>query len=691
MNYKQLLNCLLTMTILLCALTNVRAQTVDAPDAKERNAALFETQTKFTFVPEQIINVANIEELYTAVNNSANAGNQIVLAPGVYMLSVNSAGGVARPNGGRLELQENMSLRGVVGDRGAVIIDAINLPLSSFNSAPPISRVAAIRMGRGTNSIEWLTARNAVNGFANIGTDLASTTTNIRVAHVASTNGQRGLDVRNLRSAQAGSVIEAEIVDNDLYNNRAIAQGSGMRLVNVLGANGIINATLSGNRSYDNYIGLIVENQRTNQGTITFFSSGDRFYENGLGALIGALSSDLTPSNGNTVNFTARGTSFENNNGFSFFDFEGGLAVIAGENTNIGSGGMPNGVNNNTANVELRNCRFANNRLHDIVAYGARSSPASIGVPGTNNRVRLRLFGTLVPVLETADSIPETPGGMNSAIVIRSPITSNFDYDGDSRADLSVFRPSDRTWYIQPSNSGNFYGVQFGLATDKLVPADYDGDGKTDIAVYRGGTWYLQRSQLGFLAIPFGLSDDVPQPADFDGDGRAEIAVWRPSNGTWYVLNLATNQFTFFQLGAGTDKPVVGDYDGDGRADYAVFRPSNAAWLIQRSTAGFVSIPFGLASDKLVPADYDGDGKTDLAVFREGVWYLLGSQAGFTAFPFGFASDIPAPADYDGDGKADIAVYRNGTWYIVQSSNGQFTTHQFGAPDDIPVAAANAQ
>ncbi|CAN5256394.1 hypothetical protein BH20ACI1_BH20ACI1_04130 [soil metagenome] len=33
MNYKQLLNCLLTMTILLCALTNVRAQETDAPDA----------------------------------------------------------------------------------------------------------------------------------------------------------------------------------------------------------------------------------------------------------------------------------------------------------------------------------------------------------------------------------------------------------------------------------------------------------------------------------------------------------------------------------------------------------------------------------------------------------------------------------------------------------------------------------
>ena len=643
--------------------------------------------TKFSFVSLAVVNVTNIEELYAAVNNSANAGNQIVIAPGVYLLSVNAPGGVARPNGGRLELQENMSLRGVVGDRGAVVIDAINLPASSYSGVPQIMLTGAVRMGRGTNSIEWLTVRNAVRGSANIETELVSTgTAYIRVAHIASSNSQRGIDVRNIGAAAAGRVIEAEIVDNDLYNNRATAQGEGMRLINALGVTGgIIYATLSGNRSYNNYFGLLVENNRTNQSTITVFSSGDRFYENGLGALVGALSFNMTPSNGNTVNFTARGTSFENNNGFNFFDF-GGLAVIAGENSNLGSGGIPNGVNNNTANVELRNCRFANNQLHDIVAIGARSLPASIGVPGINNRVRLRLLGTLVPVLETADSIPEYPGGMNSATIIRSPITSNFDYDDDGRADLSVFRPSNATWYIQPSNSGNFYGVQFGLPTDKLAPADYDGDGKTDIAVYRSGIWYLQRSQLGFLGFAFGLPEDVPQPADFDGDGRAEFAVWRPSNGTWYVFNLATNQSTSFQLGTSTDKPVVGDYDGDGRADYAVFRPSNGTWIIQRSRDGFTQIQLGEAQDKLVPADYDGDGKTDVAVFRpsEGNWYIRRNLTNTVQIVnWGLGSDALVPADYDGDGKADVAVFRDGIWYIRQTTNG-INYAYFGLGSDKP-------
>ncbi len=259
---------------------------------------------------------------------------------------------------------------------------------------------------------------------------------------------------------------------------------------------------------------------------------------------------------------------------------------------------------------------------------------------------------------------------------------TRFDFDGDGRADISVFRPSDGIWYLNQSTNG-LSATQFGLSTDKIVPADYDGDGKTDVAVFRDGTWYLLRSTDGFLAVPFGLASDIPQPADFSGDGRAELAVYR--GGNWFTLNLVNNQFQAVQFGNSTDKPVVGDYDGDSRADYAVYR--DGIWYLLQSTQGFGAIQFGLPTDKLVPADYDGDGKTDVAVFRDGTWYLLGSQTGFTAFPFGFASDIPAPADYDGDGKADAAVYRNDIWYLRQSASG-FSGVQFGLTNDTPVPAA---
>ncbi len=266
---------------------------------------------------------------------------------------------------------------------------------------------------------------------------------------------------------------------------------------------------------------------------------------------------------------------------------------------------------------------------------------------------------------------------------------TNFDFDGDGKADISVFRPDGGFWYLLNSASG-FTGSQFGVSTDKLVPADYDGDGVTDLAVYRGGTWYLQRSSAGFTGIAFGAADDVPQPADYDGDGKADLAVYRPSNGTWYIYNLVTNQFTSAQFGASTDKPVASDYNGDGKADYAVFRPSNGTWYIARPTGvpaqNFDSIQFGEANDKPVPADYDGDGKTDVAVYRplNGSWYINRSQLGFTSLQFGISTDLPAPADYDGDGKADITVFRDGNWYLNRSTAG-FLGIQFGAATDKPV------
>ncbi len=49
--------------------------------------------------------------------------------------------------------------------------------------------------------------------------------------------------------------------------------------------------------------------------------------------------------------------------------------------------------------------------------------------------------------------------------------------------------------------------TKFGFPTDKLTPADFDGDGKADIAVFRpsNGFWYILPSSGGQMrSIQFG-------------------------------------------------------------------------------------------------------------------------------------------------------------------------------------------
>lgn len=281
-----------------------------------------------------------------------------------------------------------------------------------------------------------------------------------------------------------------------------------------------------------------------------------------------------------------------------------------------------------------------------------------------------------------------------SDVVVSNQVTAEktfADFDGDGRADVSVFRPSAGTWYLDQSISG-FTAVAFGLSSDINTPADYDNDGKTDIAVFRpsNGVWYLQRSSLGFTAIAFGQNGDVPVQADYDGDGKADTAVWRPSNGSWYYIQSSNGTFFGSQFGQSGDKPSVGDFDGDGKSDLAVFRPSNSYWYRVNSSNGSLSaIYYGDVNDKITPADYDGDGKTDVAVFRpsNGTWYGINSGNGQSfGVAFGTNGDIPVPADYDNDGKADVSVFRpsNGYWYLNRSTEGALT-QAFGLNGDIPI------
>ncbi|MGB7070547.1 MAG: FG-GAP-like repeat-containing protein [Pyrinomonadaceae bacterium] len=279
-----------------------------------------------------------------------------------------------------------------------------------------------------------------------------------------------------------------------------------------------------------------------------------------------------------------------------------------------------------------------------------------------------------------------------------APRRSPFDFDGDTKSDVGIFRPGPGEWWINPSSASQAFAAQFGQSTDVIVPADYTGDGKADIAVWRpsNGFWYVLKSEnFTFFAYPFGANGDIPAPADYDGDDLADSAVFRPSQRTWFILRSSDGATTIQQHGIEGDLPIAADYDGDGKADIGIFRPNGtngAEWWISRSSEGPLVVQFGASTDKAVPGDYTGDGKADVAIWRPatGEWFILRSEDfGFYAFPFGAAGDIPAPGDYDGDGRFDAAVFRpsQAAWFIQGSTAGTQIVG-FGAAGDQPVASA---
>ncbi len=280
------------------------------------------------------------------------------------------------------------------------------------------------------------------------------------------------------------------------------------------------------------------------------------------------------------------------------------------------------------------------------------------------------------------------------------PPRTAFDFDGDGRADISIYRPAAGEWWYLRSIDGHDRAVQFGTETDTIVPGDYTGDGRADIAFYRPseGMWYILRSEDStFFAFPFGAVNDIPVPADYDGDGHVDPAVFRPSDGVWYVLRSSDGQVSFTSFGGADDRPVPADFDGDGKADVAIFRPVGGTgagewWYLRSSDGDNRAFSFGTETDLAIPADYTGDGKADVAFFRPstGTWFVLRSEDNsFYAFPFGTGTDLVVPGDYDGDGMIDPAVFRpsTGTWFINRSSEGMLIA-DFGNETDMPVPGA---
>ncbi|HEX8287026.1 MAG TPA: BACON domain-containing carbohydrate-binding protein, partial [Pyrinomonadaceae bacterium] len=94
---------------------------------------------------------------------------------------------------------------------------------------------------------------------------------------------------------------------------------------------------------------------------------------------------------------------------------------------------------------------------------------------GAGRRATINLGGQTFTVFQIAKSVP-------------------FDFDGDGRADVSIYRPSTNRWFEFFISSSTVAEQTFGTTGDVLAPADFDGDGRTDLGIFRPSTgdwWYL--------------------------------------------------------------------------------------------------------------------------------------------------------------------------------------------------------
>ncbi|HTK55051.1 MAG TPA: hypothetical protein VL308_24325 [Gemmatimonadaceae bacterium] len=362
-------------------------------------------------VVASVLAVTNVEQLYAAVNGPANAGAAIVLAPGTYVLSATSAGGGARPNGGRLELQPDMSLSGVSDDRSAVVIDFSALPASSFNV---LGKTSAIRIGRGSNSVQWLTIVGNSSSSAGVETDLVGAEpTQVAIAHVVAHANIRGIDVRNSGVAMNGRSIAVRIEDNDFFGGK-----EGIRVLNEAGViGGRIDVTMSGNRSHDNNVGCIVEHNRASSGSLYVRSSGDHFEHNSLGCLIGGgLVNTVGAANSNTTVFEGHGDAFIDNtfvvNGATD---AGGMVVIGAETPNA-----PNSASHNSVTVQLWGTMVSGNQKADLQTFGARNTGNPPGISGVDNRTMIELHGVSKQIdVVAVNSLPLDPTGTNTVTIVR--------------------------------------------------------------------------------------------------------------------------------------------------------------------------------------------------------------------------------------------------------------------------------
>ncbi len=152
--------------------------------------------------------------------------------------------------------------------------------------------------------------------------------------------------------------------------------------------------------------------------------------------------------------------------------------------------------------------------------------------------------------------------------------------------------------YLRNSNSQGIADIRFffGNPGDVPIAGDFNNDGFDTVSIYRPSnqTFYII-NELGendgglgaaeFFYV-FGNPGDQPFVGDFDGDGTETVGLHRESTGLVYFRNSHTqgNAEAEFIFGNPGDRLVAGDWTGDSVFTPALFRPSDTTMYFRHTS-----------------------------------------------------------------------------------------------------------
>jgi hypothetical protein len=305
------------------------------------------------------------------------------------------------------------------------------------------------------------------------------------------------------------------------------------------------------------------------------------------------------------------------------------------------------------------------------------------------------------------------------------------DFTGDGKTDFAFYYSGDSSVWLGASSGTAFTWAKISTSTlgnwldgkHRVSVADYNGDGKADFSVYNDadGTIWLGISSGTSLAWTSASSvggfGDLLDGAhafldgDFDGDGKKDLlfyyngdgSLWfGRSNGATLAWSQMGNVSPFGNLIDSGHRLAASDFNGDGKTDlvsyfagdgtirFGLSSGTGFTWSVASNVSGSGNLIDW--NHRLYPADVNGDGKVDLVSYdtATGDWKLgissgtsLTWWAGGNTAGYGDLVDLGHLlflGNFDGSPNKAPLFYNSGdgNFWMADSSGTSFSWHLAG-------------